>query len=79
MTVALEGGIVRPPIFGEEIMQIEFTRDNKKAELPDKVANELIRRGVARKPQTRELKAEISPRTGKPKRQYKRRDMQAED
>jgi hypothetical protein len=51
--------------------------------LKDKVAGALILRGLVRKVETpeaiEEVEAqEISPRTGRPKRQYRRRDMVAE-
>jgi hypothetical protein len=44
--------------------------------LPDKVAKVLIHAGKLSEVGTAE---DISPRTGKPKRQYRRRDMRAED
>lgn len=44
-------------------------------ELPDKQAQALIRRGVLRASADN---PDISTRTGRPKRQYTRRDMQAE-
>ncbi len=44
-------------------------------ELPDKQAQALIRAGVLR---AATEEAELSPRTGRPKRTYTRRDMQAE-
>lgn len=60
-------------------MDIEFTKTGKRATVTDQVGNALIVRGLARKAiETREMESEISPRTGKPKRQYRRRDMQAE-
>jgi hypothetical protein len=49
-------------------------------ELPDKTARILIKVGKL-SAVTRDLKSEstdISPRTGQPKRAYRRRDMQAE-
>lgn len=48
--------------------------------LPDKIALALIRLGKLREvmQQVESEPAEISARTGKPKRTYKRRDMQAE-
>jgi hypothetical protein len=44
-------------------------------ELPDKKAMLFIKIGILR---AAEVGAEISERTGLPKRQYRRRDMQAE-
>ena len=46
-------------------------------ELPDKQAKVLIAAGIVRVFIEHEG-AEVSPRTGLPKRQYRRRDMQAE-
>lgn len=43
-------------------------------ELPEKQARALIRAGVLRVYES----TEVSPRTGLPKRQYRRRDMTAE-
>lgn len=44
-------------------------------ELPDKQARALVAAGILR---TVDDALELSPRTGKPKRTYTRRDMQAE-
>ncbi len=44
--------------------------------LPEPAANKLIRAGLLRAVTAED--AQISPRTGLPKRQYRRRDMQAE-
>lgn len=62
-------------------MQIEYVVTRHKREVPDHIGGTLIARKIARRVETRDMKAEdveISPRTGKPKRKYKRRDMQAE-
>lgn len=53
-------------------------------DLPDAVARVFVRQGklsAYSEPvvETRAMEAEISPITGKPKRQYRRRDMQAEE
>lgn len=53
-------------------------------DLPDPVARVFVRKGKLAEYsepviETRVLEAEISPATGKPKRQYRRRDMQAEE
>lgn len=45
--------------------------------LPDKAANHLIRAGILRA-SDESNSVEVSPRTGLPKRQYRRRDLQAE-
>lgn len=61
-------------------MLIEFTRTGKQAVIPDKTARALMTRDLVREVKARESdEPEISPRTGRPKRQYRRRDMQAED
>lgn len=67
-------------------MQIEYVANGMKREVRDSVGAALIARKIARAYETRQLTPEpaieadqISPRTGKPKRVYKRRDMQAED
>jgi hypothetical protein len=65
-------------------MQIEYVATKSKRTVPDAIGEALIARKIARRIETRELKAEvpeveISPRTGKPKRRYKRRDMRVED
>jgi hypothetical protein len=61
-------------------MLIEFTRTGKQAVIPDKTARALMARNLVREVAAiRSDESEISPRTGKPKRQYRRRDMQAED
>lgn len=72
-------------------MQIQYTLTGAKRAVADHVGKALIACKVARAVyQTREIEpepvskfdaeeeVEISPRTGKPKRQYKRRDMQPE-
>lgn len=64
-------------------MQIEYVVTKSKRNVPDAIGEALIARKIARRIEIRELKAEvqeveISPRTGKPKRRYKRKDMQAE-
>lgn len=64
-------------------MQIEYVVTRSKRTVPDAIGEALIYRGIARRVETRQIKAEedveISPRTGKPKRRYKRRDMRVED
>lgn len=65
-------------------MRIEYKANKSQREVPDGIAKVLIDRNLAtRVYQMRAVVAEepeeISPRTGKPKRQYKRRDMAAED
>lgn len=68
-------------------MQIEYVANGMKREVLDSVGAALIARKIARPVyETRQITPEpaiqadeISPRTGKPKRVYKRRDMQAED
>lgn len=44
-----------------------------------KVAREVVVETRQELPETTAPDVEISPRTGKPKRRYKRRDMRAED
>ena len=68
-------------------MRIEYVANGMKREVRDSVGAALIARKIARPVyETRQVVPEpaieadeISPRTGKPKRVYKRRDMQAED
>jgi hypothetical protein len=71
-------------------MQIEYVANGSKREVSDAIGKVLIARKIARPVyQTRHVtpevapevtpEVEISPRTGKPKRKYKRRDMSAED
>lgn len=66
-------------------MRIEYRANGMQREVRDSVGEALIARKIARPVyQTRELVADepeevdISPRTGKRKRKYKRRDMTAE-
>lgn len=66
-------------------MRIEYVLTRSQRDVADHVGQALIARKVARRVyETRAMVAEpaadveISPRTGKPKRQYKRRDMSAE-
>lgn len=64
-------------------MLIEYVANGMKREVRDSVGEQLIKRKLARAVmETRAIKAEdtpeISERTGKPKRRYKRRDMKAE-
>ncbi len=47
-------------------------------DLPEKAANHLIKAGLLQAISNKALEPEISTRTGKPKRQYIRRDMVAE-
>ena len=65
-------------------MQIEYVANGSKREVSDAIGKVLIARKIARRVyQTRQVtpevtpEVEVSPRTGKPKRQYKRRDMVA--
>ena len=68
-------------------MRIEYKANKSQREVPDGIAKVLISRHLAtRVYQTRQIVAEepevtveISTRTGKPKRQYKRRDMAVEE
>lgn len=66
-------------------MLIEYKRNGACKEVAEPFASILVKSGVARFAEVRQLKPEpaseqdISPRTGKPKRQYRRRDMKAED
>ena len=67
-------------------MRIEYVANKSQRTVPDDIGNTLIARKLARRVyETREVKAEesapeveISERTGKPKRRYKRRDLTAE-
>ena len=65
-------------------MLIEYVANGQQRQVRRSVANHLIDRGLARPAyETREIKpetedVEISARTGKPKRKYRRRDLQAE-
>lgn len=64
--------------------EIEYVKNGRVADIDEPFATILVKAGAARFID-RQLKAEaeesaeISPRTGKPKRQYRRRDMKAED
>lgn len=65
-------------------MLIEY-KNGKQKEVKDFLANVLIQRGLVKAVyETRQIEpeqteeVEISALTGKPKRQYRRRDMQAE-
>lgn len=67
-------------------MQIQYLTTKSVREVSEVAGAALIARKIARAYETRQLTPEpaievdeISPRTGKPKRVYKRRDMQAED
>lgn len=61
-------------------------REGEVFELPDKTARPFIKAGRIRavmenaaiEPEVKQEEVEISPRTGQPKRTYRRRDMQAE-
>lgn len=65
-------------------MLIEYVANGQQKQVRRSVASHLIDRGLARPVyETREIKpatddVEISARTGKPKRKYQRRDLQAE-
>lgn len=62
-------------------MDIEYKAGRLRRNVPDAIAKELIARGLARKARKvvvpKADEPEISPVTGKPKRKYERRDMQA--
>jgi hypothetical protein len=61
--------------------EIEFIKGGKRASMHERVADAIVDSGLARYA-TRHMKpveVEISPRTGKPKRKYSRRDMKAEN
>lgn len=67
-------------------VQVKYVESGKVATMHHIHADILERIGVVRRAEvvTRDLKAEedsveISPRTGKPKRKYTRRDMKADD
>lgn len=67
-------------------MLIEYVATKSRREVSESIGAVLIARKIARPVyQTRQIEpeppigGEISARTGKPKRQYKRRDMSAED
>lgn len=64
-------------------MRIEYVANNSRRTVSDEIGRTLIARKLARPVyETRAIEpeaADISPRTGKPKRKYKRRDMAAED
>lgn len=65
-------------------MQIEYLTTKSKRDVPEAIGKELVRRKIAKAVyETRQLKPEAAPeiseRTGRPKRQYRRRDMQAEE
>lgn len=67
-------------------MQIQYVSNGMKRNVRESVGNALIARRIARpvvdikamEPELEMVDVEISPRTGKPKRKYKRRDMVAE-
>lgn len=64
--------------------EIEYVKSGRVADIAEPFATILVKSGAARfidrqlKSEAEES-AEISPRTGRPKRQYRRRDMKAED
>lgn len=65
-------------------MQIEYLTTKSRREVSEAAGRALIKHKIARAVETPhvELTAEpdeISPRTGRPKRQYRRRDLRAED
>lgn len=73
-----------PFLLGEVNMRIKYRANGSEREVDDGVGKILIDRKIAtRVHKTRAVVAEepveISERTGKPKRQYKRRDMQASE
>lgn len=80
-----------PLFFKARYMLIEYRANKMRREVRDSIAKQLIARRIATAVvETRQMTAdiprsvddrdiEISPRTGKPKRQYKRRDMVPED
>lgn len=65
---------------------LEYKRDGSIREVAEPYAEILVKLKVATRYETRQMEpekpaeqVEISERTGKPKRQYRRRDMKAED
>lgn len=65
-------------------MLIEYVATKSRREVSESIGQTLIKRKLARAVyQTRQMKPEeapeISERTGKPKRKYRRRDMKAEE
>jgi len=63
-------------------MRIEYTANKMQREVRDSAGEALINLGLAKRVyQTRDdgPEEEISARTGKPKRRYKRRDIRPED
>ena len=69
---------------GEDTMQVQIKGNARVRKVPDALGKVLIARGVAYEvrqvvPEPAGEAVEISTRTGQPKRQYRRRDMTAED
>lgn len=74
-------------------MQIQYVANGSRRTVRDSVGQTLVGRGIARevvdgeaaapapkvkKPRAKKSPSGISPRTGKPTREYKRRDMRPE-
>lgn len=75
------GGAVSAAPLLENWMLIQYKTTKSKREVRDSTGRALIKRGIAKQVYpTQDMEPEeISPRTGKPKRRYKRRDMQPEE
>lgn len=62
-------------------MRIKEIRTGREVNVPDRIGDLLVIKGkheYVTSATTAEVEADISPRTGRPKRQYKRRDMKAD-
>lgn len=78
-------GASAPGLFGGSMKIV--MKDGRQKTVKDSVGRALVKIGKATEAvdsapayQTRAMESEeVSPRTGKPKRKYRRRDMQAED
>lgn len=64
-------------------MRVIYKATGHSRNVSDSIGIELVSRGIAESAESddieREPEIEISKRTGKPKRKYKRKDMRAED
>lgn len=72
-------------------MLIEYVMTKHRRQVSDSIGRRLVKSRIAREvyetralepegaPQSSEAEVEISQRTGKPKRTYRRRDLRAED
>jgi hypothetical protein len=72
--VSAEAGDGAGLLFSGGIVRIEYVTTRHSRDVADSIGARLIASGIARKVDGEE----VSPRTGKPKRKYKRRDMVAE-